>query len=143
MEALKKRDPDYHGRYGLTKLLEIMIVRRLAAEVDASGKGRVIMNSLNPGFAKTDLFRNLPWPFGHVFNFLTSWAARTPEMASRTLVHAATAGDETHGRYLSSGDIRIEPGFILGEEGKKLSDKIYDELMEVFEGIEPGVMQNI
>lgn len=143
MEALKKEDADYHGRYNLVKLLEIMITRRLAAEVDASGKGHVIMNSLNPGFAKTQLFRNLPWPIGPVLMLLGGFAIRTSEMASRTLLHAATAGDETHGRYMSSGVVRIEPGFMLGEEGKQLSDKIYAELMGILEGIEPGVTQNI
>jgi hypothetical protein len=32
--------------------------------------------------------------------------ARTAEMGSRTLLHAAVAGKETHGKYLSECEIR-------------------------------------
>jgi hypothetical protein len=60
-EALKT--PEYQGdRYNVSKLLEILIVRELAPSMNASGKPKVILNTLTPGFCHSDLMRHAIFP---------------------------------------------------------------------------------
>ena len=56
---------------------------------------------LNPGLCYSSLSRDLHginYVFVTIFRFLL---ARTTEVGSRTLVHAAGSGLESHGQYLS------------------------------------------
>jgi retinol dehydrogenase-12 len=69
--------------------------------------------------------------------------ARTAEQGSRTLVHAAGAGSETHGEYLSDCKV-IEPSdFVRSAEGKKTAERVWEELSEKLEKIEPGIFKNL
>ncbi|KAK9372110.1 uncharacterized protein V1513DRAFT_434066 [Lipomyces chichibuensis] len=81
-----------------SKLLEIFVVC-----APASPGYPVVINLVNPGFCRimpeaTQLL--LP-----LIRFLMH--ARNSEVASRTVVHGAGGGEETHGQYLS--DCRVSP----------------------------------
>lgn len=70
---------------------------------------------------------------------VTKICCRTTEVGSRTLVHAGLAGTETHGQYLS--DCKTEPcaPFVETREGLETQKRVWRELAEKLDEIEPGV----
>ena len=90
----------------MSKLLEIMALRPLASLLPVSETG-VVINMLNPGLCNTGLARY----YGSLYDRLVVRTAnaligRSPEMGSRTLLHAVTAGKESHGKYCSDCEIK-------------------------------------
>jgi NAD(P)-dependent dehydrogenase (short-subunit alcohol dehydrogenase family) len=85
----------------LTKLLEIMTVRYLAALIPVSRTG-VVLNLVCPGFCKTSLSRNAPPAFREEMAKRHAQYGRTAEDGSRTLLYGAVAGKESHGCFLDS-----------------------------------------
>lgn len=70
--------------------------------------------------------------------------ARTTEQGARTFVHAATAvGSESHGQYMSDCKIMQPSAFVRSAEGKRASERVWEELSEKLEKIEPGVLKNL
>lgn len=88
-------------RYPLSKLLEVFYVRELAARTKASGKPDVIINCTNPGLCQSNLGREGVL----ILEIMKFFLARSAECGSRNQVNAATAGEETHGAYLSECQI--------------------------------------
>ncbi|PNY24263.1 Retinol dehydrogenase 12 [Tolypocladium capitatum] len=138
-----KENKNYRERYNTSKLLQLIFMRRLAEASDASGKGHVLVNALNPGLCNTQLFRSWSFPLSWVLWLVCAVLGRNPEMGSRTLMTAALAGEETHGQWMSSCKLQVWPKVMRGEQGERLADKIWGELAEILEGIEPGAMENI
>ncbi|UPK94516.1 hypothetical protein LCI18_005451 [Fusarium solani-melongenae] len=134
---------DVLERYNVSKMMQVMITAKLAEAVDASGKGHIIVNCLHPGFCVTQLFRRFPFPFNLIFNLFIALFARTAEMGSRTLLVAAFAGDDTHGRFMFDAKLHEPLRIMQGDEGEKLTQLVWDELVEILEGIVPGVTNNI
>lgn len=89
-------------RYQVSKLLQVYPARELAARAKQSGKSTVIINYLNPGLCHSDLARDSGW----FLYFMKLFLARTTEHGSRSLVHAAHAGEETNGQYLSDCKVK-------------------------------------
>lgn len=85
-------------RYNVSKLLEVFYTRELATRTKQNGKPEVIINFLNPGLCHSSLSREAPF----ILEVMKFFLARSTEHGSRTLVHAAGAGSESHGQYLSS-----------------------------------------
>ncbi|KAM0343302.1 hypothetical protein ACHAPU_008754 [Fusarium lateritium] len=129
--------------YAATKLIQIMFTTRLAEETDESGKGRVLVNAVHPGFCGTQLFRNTPFPFNLVFDGLLAILGRTAEMGSRALLAGAFAGDGLHGKIMFNGELHELPKSMHGDAGDELSRRVWGELVEILEGIEPGVTKRI
>lgn len=127
-------------RYNTTKLLPIMIVRELASRMPANDP--VIVNCLNPGLCRTALFRHAPFPLSLIVTFGLWILGRTSEMGSRTLMTAAAAGKESHGKYMDSCVIREPSKLVVSEEGRALQTRVYNELLEILEDIQPGVTRN-
>ena len=97
-----EKTADMSDRYNVSKMLDVLGTRALA-ERTSNAKIPVVINTLNPGFCHSELARETGLGM-KIFKFLL---ARTTEVGSRTLVHAAMAGRETHGQYLS--DCKITP----------------------------------
>jgi NAD(P)-dependent dehydrogenase (short-subunit alcohol dehydrogenase family) len=96
---------DFADRYVLSKMLEHMAARELATLLPISQSG-VIVNVVDPGLCKTSLTRDLSF-FQRIKAALAKAAiGRTPEMGSRTLLHGIAAGEESHGKYLTSCELR-------------------------------------
>lgn len=91
-------------RYPLSKLLEIIAVRQLATLIPVSRTG-VVMNLICPGLCSTDLSRNAPPAFRENLANQLKESGRTAEDGSRTLLHGAVAGKESHGCHISSCEI--------------------------------------
>ena len=142
MQALStKWDVD---RYSTTKLVQLLMVRKLAAAADSSGKGHLTMNAVNPGLCNTQLYRSWPFPLSLMMRLMMPLLGRTPEMGSRPLTAAALTGDETHQRFLTDYAVTHPwPSSTEGDKGERLAKKVWDELLEILEGIEPGVTGNI
>lgn len=87
-------------RYNVSKLLEVFAVRELAGKTRQS-EPKVAINMLNPGLCHSALMRSAKGMQGMGLTVMKALLARTTEEGSRTLVHAAVVGMESHGKYLS------------------------------------------
>ena len=78
-----------------------MAIRHLATQIPVNHTG-VVVNLVCPGLCKTEITRNAPAEVQEgVASQIAQWG-RTAEDGSRTLLHAALAGRETHGYFLQS-----------------------------------------
>ncbi|KAJ3399780.1 hypothetical protein CcCBS67573_g03520 [Chytriomyces confervae] len=141
--ALNVNSPDFERlqeRYNVTKLMQVFIARELAQRVDCD---RVIVNFLNPGLCHSNLTSTAKGWGSFVVETLKYWIGRTTEVGSRTLVHALSAGKESHGQYLS--DCKVEPPavFVTSDEGVKVQKRLWEELTEILENVRPGILKNI
>jgi hypothetical protein len=143
-EALKKKEY-MAGRYPNSKLLEIFFVRALAEQVSKGphASERVTINMLSPGFCKTALSREATGLIFIMFFLMKLFVGRTVEAGSRTLVASASAGPETHGKYMSECVVKEPSDFVRSEEGQKTQARVYTELMEILEKIQPGITKKI
>jgi hypothetical protein len=122
--------------------MQLFIVRELASRLSASNKeGEVITSILNPGFVNTTIMKhNKEVLFNAFMFFWRKIAGRSPEVGSRTLVHAAGGGEETHGMYLDNCEVGRIAEWIVSERGVRIQAKLWKELSEKLEEISPGVM---
>lgn len=121
-------------RYNVSKLLEVLICRRIARHHSDLG---ITLNFVNPGFCKSELIREMD---NLAISAFVAVLARTTEVGSRTLVHAGTeAGEESYGQYLSDCKVQKCAKLVEGPEGKELEERVWRELSEKLEAISPGV----
>lgn len=125
-------------QYPISKLLEVFAVRSIAELSSESSKYPVTINTVNPGLCHSELGRD----FGIGFWLIKLVLARSTEVGSRTLVHAASQGSETHGQYMSDCKIAAPAAFVTSKEGKRAQDRVWDELVRKLERIKPGVTSN-
>lgn len=92
-------------RYPLSKILITQVIRYLGSSVAPLDRTGVVLNVLCPGLCTTSLDRHAPEAFRTKLAADRAEYGRTAEQGSRTLLHGATAGAESHGQYLS--DARI------------------------------------
>ncbi|OBT82420.1 hypothetical protein VE02_09390 [Pseudogymnoascus sp. 03VT05] len=137
---------EYKGMkmYPLSKLAETLATRELAALAPVSRTG-VVMNIVCPGSCKTDLSRHAPPAFLAVLLESKEKYGRTAEDGSRTLLHGAVAGKESHGRYLSSCRIAedLVPGWVTDEEGQKSQKILWEAVASELESVQPGCVKAI
>ncbi|KAF2014580.1 retinol dehydrogenase 12 [Aaosphaeria arxii CBS 175.79] len=130
---------DYMGnRYQVSKLLDVLCTRAIA-DRKAAQAIPVTVNCLNPGFCHSELSRE----YGFGFKIVLFLLGRTTEQGSRTLVHAAASGAETHGQYLSDCSIEKPSDFVLSGKGYETQNRVWDELCAKLEAISPGVTKNL
>jgi hypothetical protein len=145
-DALNRNDPKYMAdRYQTSKLLEVFFVRALVEKISKGphSSERVILNLVNPGLCHSSLSRSITGIQGFFFWFLKLILARTTEVGSRTLVASAEGGPETHGKYMSECAVREPSEFVRSEEGQKTQERVYKELIDVLEKVQPGITKNI
>ena len=117
-----------------SQVLEIMFVRELASRLP--NPTPVSVSVINPGFCHSRLTRSIEG------NLVVSVAvrvakallARTAEMGSRTLVHSAVEPGERarHGRYASCCEVTEESDYVLSEEGKQISRRLWVRVLVFF-----------
>lgn len=138
---------DMMDRYGITKLVSLLIGREVAGEMlrKRDKSEQVVLNFVDPGACKTQLLREKSWPW--YFEIMTKVGfgliGRTAEAGSRTYISAATSGWESHGVYLEDCKLSTPHEFVTSDEGLKIQKKLFGELVEILENIEPGVTSNI
>jgi retinol dehydrogenase 12 len=137
-DALKDKGmTDMNDRYPVTKLLEVCVVREWV-QLYMSNDYPIILNTVNPGLCHSELGREVGLPL----MILQALCARTTEMGSRALVNAASAGRDTHGEFMWDCRIKTPAQLVVGPEGPDLQKRVWDELREILEEIEPGVTNN-
>lgn len=139
--AYKEKQKMNEDRYNTSKLLPIWVVRELAARLPPNDP--VIINSLNPGFCRTAIFRHAPFALRFIITSGLQILGRTSEMGSRTLMAAAAAQKESHGGYMDSCVLRDPSHLVISEEGCALQKRVYTELMDILEDIQPGISKNV
>ncbi|KAI0128163.1 NAD(P)-binding protein [Hypoxylon sp. NC0597] len=82
------------NRYPTTKLMEVFVVREMAARRPIDSYP-VIINMVNPGLCKSELVRDSGMFARLMANYILG---RTTEEGSRNLVYGASGGPETHGQ---------------------------------------------
>jgi len=132
---------DMADRYNLSKLVLILGFRKLAEEIrqsSAQERGSVIINFVNPGWCKTELFRVDDGGIGGRIGLRLT--GRTAEEGSRTLVHGAViAGEETHGKYVSECRVKPESTWVRSAESVQVEKRLWTELVAILEAIQPGI----
>lgn len=84
--------------------MQIMATKELARRAPLS-RTNVVLNLVDPGICKTNLSRNAPEAFRSTLAALHEKIGRTAEEGSRTLLHGAVAGEESHGVLIDSCEL--------------------------------------
>jgi len=79
---------------------------RVFASLKPVSQTGVVVNYVNPGLCHSELTRNVSGERVAEIEQLKAKFARTTEVGSRTLVHGAIGGKDTHGKYLSECEIK-------------------------------------
>lgn len=132
---------DMDDRYQVSKLLEVLAVRELCATRIPGPDYPVVVNMLNPGFCHSGLAKEMDGAWA--MWLMKKTLARTTEVGSRTLVLAALAGRETHGEYMSDGVVAKTSAFVRSEQGKMAQGRVWRELSEKLEAIQPGILEGL
>ncbi|RDL40251.1 uncharacterized protein BP5553_00230 [Venustampulla echinocandica] len=127
-------------RYQVTKLMSLFAVREVA-EKTASKRPFVIINTVNPGLCYTELNRSAVGGTAVAMGVMKAMMAWTAEEGGRTLVFASVAGQESHGVFISGSKIPNtgQSKFVTSAEGKRTQKKMWGELAEILERIQPGI----
>jgi len=133
---------DMADRYHLSKLMEVLLSREMARRMTSSvatatRQHQTIVNCVNPGWCKTDLFRDFDGGLGGRIGL--ALIGRSSEEGSRTLVHAATADRSSHGHYLSECRVKPEGEWAHSEAAIETGERLWDELAGILEKVAPGV----
>ncbi len=120
-----------------------MIVRELGQATAGVNKPLVIVNTVNPAYCVSELQRHAP-PVLYFFIKLGGLIlARTTEAGSRTLFAGAAAGEDSHGMYMSDCQVKEPSAFVRSADGIKTQRKVYKQLLELLESVEPGITKNL
>ncbi|KAL9021477.1 MAG: hypothetical protein Q9185_001374 [Variospora sp. 1 TL-2023] len=131
---------DMSTRYFVSKLLEILVVREMAARLTlSSSQPTITINTLNPGFCRSSLGRDVPgWSLPLTLYFWGLVLGRSAEVGSRTIVAAAEAGGNgAQGKYISEGGVESE--FVRSEEEREVQGRVWGELVVKLEAVREGV----
>ncbi len=153
----KKSNFNKIERYATSKLIEILIVRQMAALSPLDSRN-VIINCVSPGYVGlsqvcvSNHYTNsliqysrmchseLAREFDTTINRLAAKVlARTTEVGSRTIVYGASAKGESHGQYIPDCKITVPRGIWKGEEAAETQSRVWEELKEKLESIRPGI----
>ncbi|KAI9840936.1 MAG: putative secondary metabolism biosynthetic enzyme [Sclerophora amabilis] len=138
-----KETANMEDRYNLSKLLEVLAVREISSQTSSSSKPPVVINVLNPGLCHSALTRDLTGLRGYMIGAMKAVLARTTEVGSRTLVASVDAGEESHGQYMSDGIVSSPSPLVRSDDGAKAQKKVWAELSQKLENIQPGILRNI
>ncbi|KAL8907389.1 MAG: hypothetical protein Q9207_001439 [Kuettlingeria erythrocarpa] len=144
-ELRDERKANMRNRYNVTKLMQVFGVRELAAQIDQSKKPKVTVNCLTPGFCYSEFGRDMSVFAQYFLSTMRFLLARSTEVGSRTLVAAAAAevGEKSHGEYMADSQVSNVSPFVTSAEGAATQQRIWSELKEKLEQIQPGLTQNI
>jgi NAD(P)-dependent dehydrogenase (short-subunit alcohol dehydrogenase family) len=135
-----KKTANMREMYFISKLLEILVFEQIAPKMEKSG---VILDILNPGMCHSELARDVGFVLSIVAWVMKGLLARSTEMGSRTLVAGVAAGPEAHGKYMHDG--KVDDGalssYVKSKKGEETGKKVWAELKDILEKIQPGVTQ--
>ncbi|KAG1827359.1 uncharacterized protein BJ212DRAFT_1311752 [Suillus subaureus] len=122
-------------------VLEVMFIRELSSRLPTPTL--VAVSAVNPGSCHSRLTREIESNplFKSAVRIYKGLVARTTEMGSRTLIHAAIEPGERerHGHYLSSCEVTEVSDYTLSAEGREVSKRLWYETLEILGDIDPRV----
>nr|XP_023908628.1 short chain dehydrogenase sol3-like [Quercus suber] len=135
-----EKTADMSNRYLVSKLLEVFACRQITQEHSVEQLG-CILDFVNPGWCHSELMREMD---SAAIDFVKRVMCRTTDEGSRTLVDAAVShGPEVHGKYLSNQRVTPVAPLVTRKGGAELQKRVWDELAQKLEQIQPGVLQNL
>ena len=89
----------------------------------------MIVTAVNPGYCKSELSRNFPFPLRTIDAISQTILARTTEEGSRQLVWAAVGGAgrefELRGGYVSMANLQEVSDYALSDEGTVVQTRVW------------------
>ncbi|KAF7370334.1 hypothetical protein MSAN_00664800 [Mycena sanguinolenta] len=120
-------------RYPTSKLLLILFVRKLAALSAAEG---VIVNVADPALCISSI--GSEYHLGKFAMFLVRRVAWTTTKGALNLVYAVLKPTPS-GAYISYCDVRRTVPWSVSDDGKRVQEKVWNEMVEVWRGVSPDV----
>jgi hypothetical protein len=109
----------------LISVLSLFFAKELARRPGSEHLPTVV--AVNPGYCSTDL--DSEFKAYTIQRYLTQasdyFIARSPEMGSRTLIHAAVSEDDLNGKYLANCRVERASEFSLSEEGLEVQKRLW------------------
>ncbi|VDC03182.1 unnamed protein product [Peniophora sp. CBMAI 1063] len=131
-------------RYPVSKLLNVLFVRELAARVPHS---KLIVNCLNPGYCYSALRRNMPFLASLRMSLMDFFIGNTTEQGGRRVAWTAVAlrhcEERMHGAYTSYMEITEESDWAISEEGYATQKRLWNESVDVLAKVSPKFSQVI
>lgn len=114
-------------------------MRQFAAQNPVETTG-VTITMVAPGLCSTGLGRDAKVLTKIMLEALRLTLARTAEEGSWTYLHGLVVGEEGHGKFLSGCKIKdhLAPQWLINVEGQKLQKKIWREISDRLEQVQPG-----
>lgn len=78
-----------------------------------------------------------------MYNTTAPFIARTAEVGGRALIAGIAAGESSNGEYMADCQISHPSPMVLSLQGEQLQKKVWAQLMQQLEKIEPGISQKI
>ncbi|KAJ7825401.1 hypothetical protein B0H14DRAFT_3145355 [Mycena olivaceomarginata] len=127
------------SRYNLTKL------RGMNAHLAASTP--LVVNAVNPGYCYSELRRKLSSAMRFVDSVMERCLAFTTEVGSRRLVWSAV-GEQRHpetlrGEYINACEREEPSDFVIGPDGGKAEERLWDEVVDILGKVDPRVTRNV
>jgi hypothetical protein len=93
--------------------------------------------------SRSELSREATGMLAWIFWFSKLLFARTTECGSRTLVHAASQGPETHGKHLDGCKVAKRGGIAAAADVEEVQKRVWKEISEKLESIRPGILDGL
>lgn len=133
---------DMASCYPLSKLVVHQVFDRLMEKLPIESASKyAIVNLVSPGWCSTELGRNKNRALFERVCF--RMMGRTSEEGSRSLVHAVTAGRETHKKYLSECKVAPQSAYMRSERGRCVGERLFGETIQRIRDIDAKIAQCI
>ncbi|TFK39466.1 hypothetical protein BDQ12DRAFT_649955 [Crucibulum laeve] len=125
------------SRYRDSKLLNVFFVRALQERL---GDKPLIVNCVNPGYCYSGLRSSFSGLRALLDRLVELLLARSTEEGSRQLIWGALGEDpQIRGAYISMSEVNEPSDYVIAEEGKKIQDKLWDDLIKELSVVDPAV----
>ncbi|PVF96434.1 NAD(P)-binding protein [Serendipita vermifera] len=132
LAALNDKTQFTSDQYSVTKLLGIMLTRRLASSSiwssDGHSKDDVVICCVNPAFCRSNILKNAPaaarWVVEAIF-------AKHPSEGAKNYTWACLNDDIPSGVYISMCKVANTFGFVDTEDALRIGEKVWDEMASV------------
>lgn len=125
--------PNPRHRYPISKILQCFFVRAIAPHTNPASKPTLILNCLTPGYCYSDITRDHVRWRAAVISISRFTLGRSTEVGSRCLVHAARAGEESHGKFLGTCSVIEYSPYVRSSEGEEVQGRVFRELVNELE----------
>ncbi|GAA6030872.1 hypothetical protein JCM8097_008917 [Rhodosporidiobolus ruineniae] len=129
-------------RYNISKLLNVFLVREFNKLPQVRGK--VVVNAVCPGFTQSSLRNEAPWPIAGLMNLLARPTANSAKnLVFASLVDTSSAEYDPEGAFVSHCKVQPPSDFVLSDEGKEVSKKVFEEMKEEWGKVDAEAVKEV